>query len=202
MEKSEYSTHIQCDPYVWKLTQKLEGTYQEDLIIIASWCWVVGDNGSYVLLFCFLRVFGSAVQILVSQPWIEPEPSAVKAWSPNCWTVRELPVAMFSDWGQCTLLDLNILSHWSTLVMLSDTHHYPPPRHKEGFPCVSDGKEPACSEGDQGLISGSGSTLEKGKATHSSILAWRIPWTEEPGGLQSMRSQSQTNTRVEETVFK
>ena len=27
--------------------------------------------------------------------------------------------------------------------------------------------------------------LEKGKATHSSILAWRIPWTEEPGGLQS-----------------
>ena len=31
--------------------------------------------------------------------------------------------------------------------------------------------------------------LEKGKATHSSILAWRIPWTEEPGGLQSMESQ-------------
>ena len=32
-------------------------------------------------------------------------------------------------------------------------------------------------------------TLEKGKATHSSILAWRIPWTEEPGELQSMGSQ-------------
>ena len=31
--------------------------------------------------------------------------------------------------------------------------------------------------------------LEKGKATHSSILAWRIPWTEEPGGLQSVGSQ-------------
>ena len=31
--------------------------------------------------------------------------------------------------------------------------------------------------------------LEKGKATHSSILAWKIPWTEEPGGLQSMESQ-------------
>ena len=28
--------------------------------------------------------------------------------------------------------------------------------------------------------------LEEGRATHSSILAWRIPWTEEPGGLQSM----------------
>ena len=31
--------------------------------------------------------------------------------------------------------------------------------------------------------------LEKGMATHSSILAWRIPWTEEPGGLQSVGSQ-------------
>ena len=31
--------------------------------------------------------------------------------------------------------------------------------------------------------------LEKGKATHSSILAWKIPWTEEPGGLQSIGSQ-------------
>ena len=31
--------------------------------------------------------------------------------------------------------------------------------------------------------------LEEGMATHSSILAWRIPWTEEPGGLQSVGSQ-------------
>ena len=31
--------------------------------------------------------------------------------------------------------------------------------------------------------------LEKAMATHSSILAWKIPWTEEPSGLQSMRSQ-------------
>ena len=41
--------------------------------------------------------------------------------------------------------------------------------------------------------------IEKGTATHSSILAWRIPWTEEPGGLQSMglqrvRNNSATNT--------
>ena len=34
--------------------------------------------------------------------------------------------------------------------------------------------------------------LEEGMATHSSILAWRIPWTEEPGGLQSMGLQSWT----------
>ena len=34
--------------------------------------------------------------------------------------------------------------------------------------------------------------LEEGMATHSSILVWRIPWTEELGGLQSMESQSRT----------
>ena len=34
--------------------------------------------------------------------------------------------------------------------------------------------------------------LEKGMATHSNILAWRIPWTEEPGGLQSVKLQSCT----------
>ena len=34
--------------------------------------------------------------------------------------------------------------------------------------------------------------LEEGIATYSSILAWRIPWTEGPGGLQSVGSQSQT----------
>ena len=35
--------------------------------------------------------------------------------------------------------------------------------------------------------------LEEGMATHSSILAWRIPWTEEPGGVQSMESQTIRN---------
>ena len=36
---------------------------------------------------------------------------------------------------------------------------------------------------------------EEGMVTHSSILSWRIPWTEEPGGLQSMELQSQTRLR-------
>ena len=36
--------------------------------------------------------------------------------------------------------------------------------------------------------------LEKEMATHSSILAWEIPWTEEPGGLQSMESQESDTT--------
>ena len=59
-----------------------------------------------------------------------------------------------------------------------------------GFPSGSDGKESACNPGDMGSILGLGRSLEKGMATHFSILAWRIPWTEEPGRLQSMGSQS------------
>ena len=51
------------------------------------------------------------------------------------------------------------------------------------FPCGSAGKEFACNAGDLGLIPGLGDPLEKGKATHSSILAWRIPWTS-PWGLR------------------
>ena len=45
------------------------------------------------------------------------------------------------------------------------------------FPCGSAGKESARNAGDPGSIPGLGRSLEKGKATHSSILAWRIPWT-------------------------
>ena len=55
----------------------------------------------------------------------------------------------------------------------------------------SAGKESACNAGDTGDVSagsipGLGKSLEEEMATHSSILAWRIPWTEQSGGLQSM----------------
>ena len=50
-------------------------------------------------------------------------------------------------------------------------------------------KECAYSVGDVSLIPGSGRSLEKEMATHSSTLPWRIPWTEEPEGIQSMGSQ-------------
>ena len=52
-----------------------------------------------------------------------------------------------------------------------------------GFPGGSDGKEYSCNPGDLGLIP------RLGMATYSNILAWRIPWTEEPGRLQSMEPQ-------------
>ena len=58
-----------------------------------------------------------------------------------------------------------------------------------GLPGGSEVKASACNAGDLGSIPGSGRSLEKEMATHSSILAWRIPWTEEPGRLQSTDSQ-------------
>ena len=50
-----------------------------------------------------------------------------------------------------------------------------------GFPGGSDGKQPTYNGG----VLGWEDPLEEGMASHSSILAWRIPWTEEPGGLHS-----------------
>ena len=55
-----------------------------------------------------------------------------------------------------------------------------------GFPGVS---ESTCDAGDVGSIPGLGSSLEEGMAACPSTLAWRLPWTEEPGGLQSMALQ-------------
>ena len=52
-----------------------------------------------------------------------------------------------------------------------------------GFPGGSDGKESASNTEDLVLIPGSGRSLKKGTATHSSIFVWRIPWKEKPGGL-------------------
>ena len=58
-----------------------------------------------------------------------------------------------------------------------------------GFPGGSDDKESACNAQDLGLILDWEDSLEKGMATPSSILAWKIPLTEEPDGLQSMGLQ-------------
>ena len=61
-----------------------------------------------------------------------------------------------------------------------------------GFPNISAGKESTCNAGDtgnMGSIPGWGRSSEKVMATHSSILAWKTPWAEEPGRLQSKGSQ-------------
>ena len=54
-----------------------------------------------------------------------------------------------------------------------------------GLPRWLSGEESAYNAGDTDPLSGPGRSLEKEMATHSSVFGWRIPWTEEPGGLPS-----------------
>ena len=66
------------------------------------------------------------------------------------------------------------------------------------FPGGSAGEEPAYNAGDLGSTPGWEDPLEKGKSTHSSILAWRIPWTEESAELQSKGLQRVGHDRATE----
>ena len=66
------------------------------------------------------------------------------------------------------------------------------PATMRGFPGGSVVKNPPANTGDMGSIPVSGRYLEKEMATHSNILAWEIPWTEEPGGLQPTVTKSRT----------
>ena len=59
----------------------------------------------------------------------------------------------------------------------------------EDFPGGLAVKNPPANAGEKSLIPESGNPFEEEIATHSSILAWESPWTEEPGGLQSMGLQ-------------
>ena len=69
-----------------------------------------------------------------------------------------------------------------------------------GFSGGSDGKESSCNAEDLGSIPGSGRSPGEGTATHCSILAWRIPWTEEPGRLQSILLQRVRHDKVTFTL--
>ena len=69
------------------------------------------------------------------------------------------------------------------------------------FPRSSVGKESVCNAGTRVWFLGQEDPLEKEMATHSSILAWRIPWTEKPGRPQSMGSQELDMTKWQQLVF-
>ena len=68
-----------------------------------------------------------------------------------------------------------------------------------GFPGGSYGEESGCNAENPSSIPGREDPLEKGMATHSSILAWVIPWTEEPGrhpwGCKELDMTEQLNTQ-------
>ena len=69
-------------------------------------------------------------------------------------------------------------------------HHLPSLPSPPGLPRWLSGKESTCHAGDPHSVPGWEDLLEEEMVTHSSILAWEIPWTGEPGGLQSMGSQA------------
>ena len=65
-----------------------------------------------------------------------------------------------------------------------------------GFPGGSAGKESTHNVGDLGVIPGLGTSPGEGKDTHSSILAWRIPWT-----VQSVHDVTKSQTRLNDFTF-
>ena len=72
------------------------------------------------------------------------------------------------------------------------------------FPCWLSGKEYSCNRETQKTLVqplSQEDPLEEGMSTHSIILAWRIPRTEEPGGLQSMGSESGMTEAAEHTCI-
>ena len=79
----------------------------------------------------------------------------------------------------------------TSLVVVSQSESAPFLALYLSFPSGSDSKESACNAGPS---LGWEDLLEKGMAIHSSILAWRIPWTEEPGGLHSMGCKESDTT--------
>ena len=75
------------------------------------------------------------------------------------------------------------LDSWQVFFSIYNTEE------NDRIPRWRSGKESTYNAGDMSLILGSGRPLEKEMANHSSILAWEISWTEEPGGSQSIGSQ-------------
>ena len=88
-----------------------------------------------------------------------------------------------------TLLKETFTLLFSTEVSAISAPHWLPTPVFLGFPGGSDSKKSSHSAGDLGSIPGLGRYPGGGMATHSSILAGRIPWTEELGGLQLMGLQ-------------
>ena len=99
--------------------------------------------------------------------------------------VRHFKVRVVAGWGDKE-------RHWLTLVF---TVHLAS-GFKRAFPDRSVGKESACNAGDPVRSLGWEDPLEKGKAMHSSILAWRTPWTVLSMGSQRVRHDWMTFTSL------
>ena len=133
---------------------------------------------------------GTLIPALVGRFFITKSPGKPKTHSNSAYLMKLLsgsnePSRMAGTYYQLTDDCLHIiiaLTHIKMPIFIFHLHYY-----KEWcFPCSSVGKESACNTGDLGSISGSGRSPGERNGNHSSIFVWRIPWTEEPGRLQSM----------------
>ena len=89
--------------------------------------------------------------------------------------VRLLTTAWTAAYQAPLSMGFSRQEYWSGVPLPSPIKHTT--LHTMGFPGGSAGKESTCNVGNQGSIPGLEDPLEKGKANHSSILAWRTPWT-------------------------
>ena len=143
---------------------------------------------------------------VVPQAGNEPTPPAVEVQSLNHWTTQEFPVFLNKeitetihrhDVNNPTIrehLELNVKTRSPPLPHTHYSHGSPAQAFfrnlqpyigmEAGFPGGSGVKNPPAKQEMPVRSLGQEDPLEKEKATHSSVLAWRIPWTEEPGGLQ------------------
>ena len=150
-----------------------------------SYCW-----RSFSSTVCRLISLLQSVTLLAS--------SLYAALYASCCTI------LLYIWRYCTvrfkmfslfLFVFNVLCVWNVLETYYSTVLY----SQLGFPGGTSGKEPTCQcrrpKGHRVQSLGQEDPLEEGMATHSSILAWIIPWTEEPGGLQSIGSQRVGHSR-------
>ena len=102
--------------------------------------------------------------------------------------IADLRVSMIIKNSQVSFIIF--LIEYTHILYVLNTKHFPSDFEYNGaYLVVQMAKILPAMQKTQIQPLGKGDPLEKGMATHSSILAWRIPWTEEPGGLQSMGSQ-------------
>ena len=126
-------------------------------------------QSSFFLFFFFFWLCLTTCRILVPQPGIKPMPLAGEVWSLIHWTAREVP-----RWHLNSTL-MYILNIYFIII-----------RVKLRVPLVSQMvKNPPAVQETQVPSLGLEDPLERGMATHSSIPAWRIPWTEQSGRLYS-----------------
>ena len=122
-------------------------------------------------------------------PWVRKIPGR-RAWQPA-------PVFLPGESHEQKSLAATVhrvTNSWTWLKQFSTAHTQHSMLQPWGAPGGSAVNNLAANAGDKGSISGWEGLLWKEMATHSSILAWKIPWREKPGRVQSMGSQESNTT--------